>query len=83
MLSQMRKEHNQQSLQATRHNLNDVEVAEYLGVSVSSVRRWRLNGGGPRWVRVGGGSIRYPFADLEAYLASLPSGGGVPPLEGR
>ena len=54
----------------------DIEVAEYLGVSVSTVRRWRLLGGGPRWVRLGA-SIRYPVSDLNAYLASLPSGGGV------
>jgi len=68
---------NQPSPQAVRHNMNDVEVARYLAVSVSTVRRWRLTGGGPRWVRIGGGSIRYPFTDLEAYVASLPSGGGV------
>jgi predicted DNA-binding transcriptional regulator AlpA len=53
----------------------DVEVAEYLAVSVSTVRRFRLTGGGPRWVRISG-SIRYPISDLEAYVASLPSGGG-------
>jgi excisionase family DNA binding protein len=53
----------------------DNEAAVYLGVSVSKVRRWRLMGGGPRWIRIGG-SIRYPLADLEAYVASLPSGGG-------
>jgi excisionase family DNA binding protein len=55
----------------------DNETAVYLGVSVSTVRRWRLTGGGPRWVRIGGSSIRYPVADLEAYVKSLPSGGGV------
>jgi hypothetical protein len=56
--------------------LTDVQVAEYLNVSVSSVRHWRLTGGGPKWVRIVG-SIRYPLADLEAYVASLPSGGGM------
>jgi excisionase family DNA binding protein len=59
-----------------RANKTDIEVAQYLGVSVSTVRRWRLTGGGPRWVRIGGSSIRYPIADLEAYIAGLPSGGG-------
>jgi hypothetical protein len=52
------------------------QVAEYLGVSVGTVRRWRLSGGGPRWVRVGASSIRYRVHDLEAYVAGLPSGGG-------
>jgi len=59
-----------------KHQLTDVEVAEYLNVSVSTVRRWRLTGGGPRWVRIGGSSIRYPIDSLEAYVANAPSGGG-------
>ena len=54
--------------------LTDVQVAEFLNVSISTVRRWRLLGGGPRWVRIGG-SVRYPEADLGAYLATLPGGG--------
>jgi predicted DNA-binding transcriptional regulator AlpA len=62
----------------TRHNLSDVEVATYIGLSVSTLRRWRFIGtGGPRWVRIGS-SVRYPIADLEAYLAGLPTGGGLP-----
>jgi len=65
-------------LDRERPNRTDVEVAQFLGVSVSTVRRWRLTGAGPRWIRIGGSSIRYPIADLEAYLANLPSGGGLP-----
>lgn len=53
----------------------DNEAAEFLGISVSTIRRWRLNGSGPRWIRIGT-SIRYPLADLESYVATLPSGGG-------
>ena len=68
---------NQSSRHATPQNLNDVEVALYLGVSVSTVRRWRLVGGGPRWVRIGTSSIRYLVRDLETYVANLPSGGGI------
>ena len=60
-----------------RPHRTDVEVARYLGVSVSTVRKWRLIGGGPRWIRVGRSSIRYPIADLEAYVVNLPSGGGI------
>lgn len=66
----------QPSTQTIRRNLNDVEVAQYLAVSVSTVRRWRLTGGGPRWIRVGTSLIRYRIEDLEAYMANLPSGGG-------
>jgi hypothetical protein len=55
--------------------LTDNEVAKYFGVSVASCRRWRLKGIGPKWRRVGEGSIRYAIADVEAYANSLPSGG--------
>ncbi|MGA2713662.1 MAG: helix-turn-helix domain-containing protein [Bryobacteraceae bacterium] len=60
----------------SKQQLTDIEVARYLTVSVSTVRRWRLTGGGPRWIRIEG-SIRYPPADLESYVATLPSGGGA------
>jgi excisionase family DNA binding protein len=73
---------NHQPSETGRQNMNDVQVARYLGVSVSTVRRWRLTGGGPRWVRIGGSSIRYPIADLEAYVANSPSGGGHPEAQG-
>jgi excisionase family DNA binding protein len=71
----MRRINNKPSTETNRQNLDDVEVAAYLNVSVSTVRRWRRIGGGPRWVRIGS-SIRYPRPDLETYLVSLPSGGG-------
>jgi len=65
-----------------KQQLTDVELAGHLNVSVSTVRRWRLTGCGPRWIRIGG-CVRYPLADLEAYLASLPSGGGISQTEAR
>jgi len=64
-----------------KQQLTDVQVAEYLNVSTSTIRRWRLNGCGPKWIRIGS-SIRYPLADLETYVASAPSGGGVS-MEGQ
>jgi predicted DNA-binding transcriptional regulator AlpA len=74
--SAMRNVHNQSPPQTARYNLKDIEVARYLDVSLSTVRRWRLVGGGPRWIRIGASSIRYPLVDLETYVAGLPSGGG-------
>jgi excisionase family DNA binding protein len=45
------------------------DVAARLGVSVRTVERWALDGGGPPMVVVG--NIRfYPESDLEAWLRS-------------
>jgi predicted DNA-binding transcriptional regulator AlpA len=55
--------------------LNERDVAELTGMSVASIRRWRLLGKGPRYVKVGGVSVRYDTGDIEAWLTSQPSGG--------
>lgn len=57
--------------------LNEVQVAEIIGASVATVRRWRLIGRGPKFLKVGGTLIRYPVEELETWLASQPSGGGA------
>lgn len=57
--------------------INEFEVAEELGVSVGTVRRWRLFGRGPRFVKVGGTAVRYSRADVETWLAAQPTGGGL------
>jgi excisionase family DNA binding protein len=44
------------------------EVAELLRCSKSSLDKWRLIGGGPRFVRVGA-RVRYRPADVAAYIA--------------
>ena len=59
--------------------LSVAEIAERLGISVSTVRRWRLTGEGPRWIRIGGASIRYSIRDLDDWVAGLPCGGGRNP----
>ncbi|MBI1955064.1 MAG: helix-turn-helix domain-containing protein [Acidobacteria bacterium] len=56
---------------------NEYFVAEFFGVSVGMVRRWRHQGRGPRFLRIGG-LVRYRLEDLEAWLASRPIGGEVP-----
>jgi predicted DNA-binding transcriptional regulator AlpA len=59
----------------TRPLLTEREVAVMTGMSVSSVRRWRLLGKGPRYVKVGGVAVRYNTSDIDAWLTSQPSGG--------
>jgi excisionase family DNA binding protein len=46
--------------------LTEQQVAERLNVSVRTLRKWRLTGGGPRF-RKFGSAVRYSLSDLEAY----------------
>jgi hypothetical protein len=55
--------------------LNEYQVAEMLGVSVSTVRRWRLLHQGPRFLKVGV-LCKYRVEDLSEWLAFRPTGGG-------
>lgn len=54
--------------------LNESQVAETLSVSVATVRRWRLYGRGPKYIKVGA-AVRYTQEDFERWLASRPAGG--------
>ena len=58
-----------------RRGHTDFETATLLGVSVATVRRWRLMGTRPRF-RKFGGAVRYFREDIEAFTTSAPSGGG-------
>jgi len=54
--------------------LNERQVAERLTVSVATVRRWRLLGQGPRYIKVGS-AVRYRAEDVAEWLNSRPTGG--------
>ena len=45
------------------------DAAELLGVSVRTLQKWRLQGDGPRFVKLGH-AVRYDGQDLEAYIES-------------
>jgi excisionase family DNA binding protein len=62
--------------------LTEDAVAKQLNVSVASMRRWRLERRGPHFVKVGS-LVRYRQEDLEAWLASLPTGGSSSILNSR
>ncbi|WP_125099698.1 helix-turn-helix domain-containing protein [Leucobacter chromiireducens] len=47
--------------------LNETEAAKYLTVSVGSLRAWRGQGSGPRFLKVGV-QVRYRPSDLDDYL---------------
>jgi predicted DNA-binding transcriptional regulator AlpA len=55
--------------------LSDRQVAGILNISISTVRRWRLLGHGPQWIKLGS-SVRYKVEDLAEFIDSLPTGGG-------
>lgn len=42
-------------------------AAVFLGYSVRALQNWRVRGGGPKFVRVSGRSIRYRRSDLIAW----------------
>ena len=61
--------------------LNEYDVARITGLSVASVRRWRLLKIGPR-VRKIGAAVRYKQEDVKSWIDSRPTIGGDGPTEG-
>jgi predicted DNA-binding transcriptional regulator AlpA len=55
--------------------LTERDLARITGLSVASVRRWRLLRQGPKYLKIGA-AVRYKPEDISAWLASRPSGGG-------
>ncbi len=55
--------------------LNEHEVARVTGLSVASVRRWRLLRQGPKYLKLNS-AVRYKPEDIAEWLASRPTGGG-------
>ena len=72
----------------TAHNntlenlLNEHDVARITGLSVASVRRWRLLRQGPRYLKIGS-AVRYRPDDIAAWIESRPRGGGQQDPVGR
>lgn len=51
--------------------LTDIRgLCETLGITSKTAGRMRQRGGGPPWIRVGPKVIRYPLAELNAWIAS-------------
>jgi predicted DNA-binding transcriptional regulator AlpA len=44
------------------------EAASLLSVSLSLLKKWRIGGGGPRFVRLGGRAIGYRRVDLSKWI---------------
>jgi predicted DNA-binding transcriptional regulator AlpA len=50
--------------------LKDSEVARLIGVSLATMRRWRLHRTGPPATKIQGGAVRYSVSQLQDWLAS-------------
>ena len=50
--------------------LTEREAARQLRLSVRSLQRLRVDGGGPAFIMLGARRIGYRFADLEAWISS-------------
>lgn len=54
----------------------ETEVARRIHVSLACLRRWRLERRGPQFIKIGP-LVRYRPEELEAWLATLPTGGSA------
>ena len=43
------------------------EAADYLGLKPNTMDKWRYQGGGPRFVKLGS-AVRYERCDLDAFI---------------
>jgi excisionase family DNA binding protein len=58
----------------TKTLLTEQQAAKYMAVSVAALRKWRVQGRGPTFHKLGT-LVRYRIDDIEAWLASRPQGG--------
>ncbi len=49
------------------HYLSEQEAANYLSLSPSTLRNWRVAGGGPPFVKISKRCIRYRRSDLDQW----------------
>lgn len=60
---------------STREALGSTaEVAEYLGVPEKTLKQWRWEDKGPRYLSVGR-HVRYAWPDVDEWLATQAKGG--------
>ncbi len=50
--------------------LRTPQAAHYIGLSPATLEKRRLQGNGPRFIRLGGRAVGYDVRDLDAWLDS-------------
>lgn len=58
----------------SRRLFSERELAEYSGIAVRTLQRWRLENRGPAYRKLGG-AVRYDIAAFDAWVATCPGGG--------
>lgn len=51
--------------------INERKAAEFIGYTIRALQNWRVRGGGPKFVKVSGRSIRYRRRDLIEWAEGL------------
>lgn len=46
------------------------KAAEYLGITESTLRKWRVSGYGPRYYKISANRVVYDLDDLDMWLES-------------
>jgi predicted DNA-binding transcriptional regulator AlpA len=55
--------------------LTEKDLSKLLPISLHALRRWRTEGRGPKFIKVGGTLVRYRMEDVEKFLRACPTGG--------
>lgn len=58
---------------AVERLLSPAETAEILGVTSRRLSRWRIEGGGPEYIKLGHRSVRYAGEALQNFIARKTS----------
>ena len=48
--------------------LTEQEAADYISLSVKTLRRWRFDRRGPNYAKIAGKAIRYPLLELQEWV---------------
>ena len=63
----------------TKDRLMKHDIAALCGISLATMRRWRLLGQGPKYIKLGAVAVRYRAEDLATWIESCPVLGGQKP----
>lgn len=74
-----RRRRKRQAAAETLRCLRESEILEALGISRTTLWRWRRNEGFPAPIRIGPATNAWPAAAVERWLASRPTAGGAAP----